>query len=168
MSEATPPPLRFEEGGLNDARVIALLQLHVDRATAETARGSAHALDVARLKTPDIRFWSLWDGDTLAAVGALRRLDARAGEEAQGEIKSMHVAQAMRGRGCGAAMVRHIVSAARAMGLTRLSLETGAWDYFIPARALYARCGFTECGPFGDYAPDPSSRFFTLELTKAA
>ena len=46
----------------------------------------------------------------------------------------------------------------------RLSLETGSWDYFRPARALYARHGFVECLPFADYAPDPNSVFMSLEL----
>jgi putative acetyltransferase len=76
----------------------------------------------------------------------------------------MHTAEAARGRGVGAAMLRHIVGRARAAGLARLSLETGAWPYFAPARALYARHGFVECGPFGDYRPDPHSVFMTLAL----
>ena len=46
--------------------------------------------------------------------------------------------------------------------MARLSLETGSWPYFAPARALYARHGFTECGPFGDYREDPNSVFMTL------
>ena len=162
MTGATTELIRFVEGDLEDPHVVALLRTHVDRAIAETARGSAHALDFSALKGAEIRFWSLWQGEHLAAIGALRRLDAR-----QGEIKSMHVAEALRGCGHGAAMVRHITDAARDMGLARLSLETGAWDYFIPARALYARCGFSECGPFGDYADDPNSCFFTRALNRA-
>ena len=35
---------------------------------------------------------------------------------------------------------------------------------FAPARALYARAGFTECGPFGDYRPSITSTFMTLLL----
>ena len=65
----------------------------------------------------------------------------------------------------GAAGLARFSTAARAAGLTRLSLETGAWPYFAPARALYARHGFVEGPPFGDYAPDPNSVFMTLDLT---
>ena len=97
--------------------------------------------------------------DTVVAVGALRRLSAD-----HGELKSMHTAQAARGRGVGSAMLRHIMAAARARGMSRLSLETGSWAYFAPARALYARHGFVECGPFGEYREDPNSVFMTLEL----
>jgi putative acetyltransferase len=64
-------------------------------------------------------------------------------------------------------MLRHILEAARADGLARLSLETGSWAYFEPARALYASRGFVECSPFGEYAPDPNSVFMTLELRRA-
>jgi putative acetyltransferase len=151
--------LRIREGGLDDPRVVELLETHLIRARAETAPGSAHALDLSGLRSSDVRFWSAWDGDTLAGVGALKRLGAD-----HGEVKSMHTAEAMRRRGVGAAILRHIIDAARARGMSRLSLETGSWPYFAPARALYARHGFVECPPFGDYRPDPNSVFMTLEL----
>jgi putative acetyltransferase len=147
------------EGGLDDPRVVALLHTHVSRARAETARGSAHALDLAALRAPEITFWSAWEGDAVVGVGALKRLSAD-----HGEVKSMHTAEAARGRGVGSALLRQIVATARAAGMSRLSLETGAWPYFAPARALYARHGFVECGPFGDYREDPNSVFMTLVL----
>jgi putative acetyltransferase len=64
----------------------------------------------------------------------------------------------------GTAMLLNIVEAARAMGLSRLSLETGSWPYFLPAREFYKRHGFLECPPFGEYVPDPNSVFMTLDL----
>jgi putative acetyltransferase len=151
--------LRIEEGGLDDPRVVDLLRLHVARARAETAPGSAHALDLSGLRAPEVRFWSAWDGDEVVGVGALKRLDV-----AHGEIKSMHTAEAARGRGVGSALLRRIMAEALAGGIRRLSLETGSWPYFLPARALYARHGFVECGPFGDYREDPNSIFMTLAL----
>ncbi len=114
---------------------------------------------MAALQQPGINFWAIWDGDAVAGVGALRDLG-----DGHGEVKSMHTALAMRGRGIGSAMVRHIVDTARVRGYRRLSLETGATDYFAPARALYARHGFTECAPFVGYRPDPNSVFLTLDL----
>ena len=147
------------EGQLDDPRVIDLLRIHVTRAVAETARGSAHALDLSGLKTPDIRFFTAWDGDTLLGCGALRRF-----APGHGELKSMHTAEAHRGKGTGDAMVRRLIETGREMGLTRLSLETGSWPYFKPAHRLYERHGFRDCPPFGDYAPDQNSRFMTLAL----
>ena len=151
--------LRVVDGGLDDPRVVAMLQHHVARARAETAAGSAHALDLAGLRAPEVSFWSVWEGDGLVGVGALKRLSAE-----HGEIKSMHTAEPARGRGVGSALVRHIMAEARARGMRRLSLETGSWPYFLPARALYARHGFVECGPFGDYREDPNSVFMTVDL----
>jgi putative acetyltransferase len=151
--------LRIEEGGLDDPRVIALLALHVSRARAVTPPGSAHALDLSGLKAPSITFWSGWDGEALATIGALKRMSVE-----DGEVKSMHTAEALRRRGHGRAMLAHIIDAARAQGLARLWLETGSFAYFDAARALYARAGFVECDPFGDYRPDPNSTFMTLAL----
>jgi putative acetyltransferase len=139
--------------------VVALLQLHLTRARAETALGSAHALDLSGLRAPDMSFWSVWEGSELLGVGALKQLTAE-----HGEVKSMHTVEAARGRGVASALVRHIIAEAQARGMRRLSLETGTWPYFLPARALYARHGFVECGPFGDYRPDPNSVFMTLPL----
>lgn len=76
----------------------------------------------------------------------------------------MHTTQAMRRRGAGRAILRHIIATARADGMSRLSLETGSWEYFRPAWALYGSHGFVECPPFADYAPDPNSIFMSLEL----
>lgn len=155
--------VRIVDGGLDDARVVALLRTHVSRALAETARGSVHALDVPGLRAPDIAFWSAWEGEgdgaAVVGVAALRALSPE-----HGEVKSMHTAEARRGRGIGRALLRRVVDAARARGMTRLSLETGASPYFASARALYARHGFVECAPFGEYAPDPNSVFMTLAL----
>jgi putative acetyltransferase len=151
--------MHIVEGGLDDPRVVALLHTHVTRARAETARGSAHALDLAGLRAPEITFWSVWEGDEVVGVGALKRLSTD-----HGEVKSMHTAEAARGRGVGSALLREIMVTARARGMRRLSLETGSWPYFQPARALYARHGFVEGGPFGEYRQDPNSVFMTLEL----
>jgi putative acetyltransferase len=151
--------MRIVEGGLDDPRVVALLDLHVTRARAETARGSAHALDLAGLRAPEVTFWSAWEGDEVVGVGALKRLTAD-----HGEIKSMHTAETARGRGVGSAILHHIMAAARTRGMTRLSLETGSWPYFAAARSLYARHGFVVCEPFGDYRDDPNSVFMTLSL----
>lgn len=146
-------------GGLDDPRVVTLLESHLSRARAETARGSAHALDLAELRARGIAFWSAWENDLPVAIGALRRLSAE-----HGELKSMYTAEEARGRGVGTALLRHIMEAARAQGITRLSLETGSWPYFAPARALYAKHGFIECPPFGDYVADPNSVFMERRL----
>lgn len=151
--------LRIVDGGLDDPRVIALLRFHFDTNVAVTPRGSAHVFDLERLKQPDIRFWSAWQGDTLQGTGALKQIDGTSGE-----VKSMHTEQGARRAGVGSAILLHIMSEAKRMGLRRLNLETGSFDYFAPARALYARHGFTPCAPFEGYGDDPNSTFMTRAL----
>ena len=153
--------MNITPGDLTDPRVVDLLQHHLTTARAHTAPGSAHALDVGALQTPDVTFWTAWDGDTLLAVGALKRL-----ADDHGEVKSMHTAEQARRQGAASAMLQTIIASARARGMSRLSLETGSWDYFLPAHALYRKHGFIECQPFGDYAPDPNSIFMTLDLAR--
>lgn len=151
--------MKIIDGGLEDPRVQALLAHHFHTARAATAPGSAHALDLAGLKSPDIHFWSAWEGDQVVGVAALKRLS-----DSHGEIKSMHTEQSHRRKGTGSAMLQHVIAMARQMGLRRLSLETGSWPYFQPARAFYKSHGFVECPAFGNYVPDPNSTFMTLEL----
>jgi putative acetyltransferase len=154
--------MRIIDGDFYDARVLNLLRIHLTTARANTAHGSAHGLDVAGLQAPDIDFWTIWDDETLLGCGALKRLAAD-----HGEVKSMHTVEAVRRKGAGSAMLRHIIATARGRGMARLSLETGSWDFFRPARAFYRRHGFVECGPFADYVLDPNSVFMTLDLRAA-
>ena len=139
--------------------VYALLEEHLRNMYELSPPESVHALDVSRLKGPDITFWSVRDGDTLLGCGALKEIDPE-----HGEVKSMRTPQALRRRGAGRAVLIHILSEARRRGYKRLSLETGSMDVFLPAQKLYESFGFTYCGPFADYKPDPYSVFMTLTL----
>lgn len=142
------------------ADVLALLQEHLDDMYATSPPESVHALDVERLHTPDITFVTARaDDGTLLGCGALKQHDATLGE-----LKSMRTTAAARGRGVGAAVLGHLLDVARDRGLARVSLETGAEEYFAPARRLYARHGFVPCAPFADYTHDPLSVYLTLAL----
>jgi len=81
----------IKNGDLTDARVLALLELHLTRSRAETATGSAHALDIAALQHPDLRFWTIWQSQNLVGMGALKRLSTD-----HGEVKSMRTVKAAR------------------------------------------------------------------------
>lgn len=154
--------MRIIQGDFSDERVIDLLDIHLSSSRAETPPGSAHALDLSRLQSPDISFWTIWDDQVLLGCGALKRLSSD-----HGEIKSMHTAKGMRRRGVATAMLCHVIASARACGMSRLSLETGSQEYFRPARELYKSHGFVECPPFGDYVPDPNSVFMSLDLRES-
>jgi putative acetyltransferase len=122
---------------------------------------SKHALDLDDLRKPEITFWSVMDGATLVGCGAIKRLDA-----SYAEVKSMRTAPARRGDGIASMLLEHIITEAKRMGLTRLSLETGSYKFFVPARSrrLYEKFGFDYCEPFADYQADPNSVFMTRHL----
>ncbi|MGH2832193.1 MAG: GNAT family N-acetyltransferase, partial [Solirubrobacteraceae bacterium] len=91
--------------------------------------------------------------------GAIKRLD-----DHHGEIKSMRVAPACRGIGVASMLLTYLIAEAERTGFLRLSLETGASEFFERARRLYHKYGFELCGPFADYTLDPNSVFMTKAL----
>ena len=158
-----PVSIEIRDGGIDDPQVQDLLRHHLATARAETGNGSAHALEVDALRSTDMSFWSAWEGGRLLGVGALKRLS-----ETHGEVKSMHTDKSYRRSGVGSALLGHIISVASASGIGRLSLETGAWPYFEPARTFYKNHGFAKCAPFADYKLDENSVFMTLDLQRVA
>jgi putative acetyltransferase len=120
---------------------------------------SKHALDLDGLRRPEVTFWAVRDGGTVVGCGAIKRLDRH-----HAEVKSMRTAVARKRSGIASLLLGHIIDEARAMGYTRLSLETGSDDFFAPARRLYEKFGFDYCEPFADYLPDPLSVFMTRTL----
>jgi putative acetyltransferase len=154
-------PMQIRTDDLTGTDVIGLLKAHLDYCRASSPPESVHALDLDGLRAKNVTFWSIWDGQRLLGCGALKELDP-----GHGEIKSMHTKASERGKGVAAAVVKHIISAARSRGYQRISLETGADEAFAPARALYARFGFVLTHPFADYRLDPYSIFMTLDLIR--
>lgn len=140
------------EDDLTGCAIVQLLQMHLDEMQRWSPACRVHAMPIERLRKADVTFWSAWDGDRLAGCGALKQLDP-----AHGEIKSMRAAPEYRGRGAGKAILLHIIAVARLRGYSRLSLETGRPDAFLPARSLYEAHGFAECAPFGNYVSDDFS-----------
>jgi putative acetyltransferase len=144
---------------LNGPEIIQLLQEHLHSMTLHSPPESIHALDIEKLRKPDITFWTVWQDSKLIGCGALKELD-----DAHGEIKSMRTASAHLRKGVATAMLTHILEEARRRSYRRLSLETGSVEAFAPARSLYARFGFKPCAPFAEYVEDPYSVFMTIEL----
>ena len=144
---------------LRGPEIKELLEAHLELMRAITPPESVYALDLAGLRAPEVTFWTMWIDEELLCCGALKEISP-----AHGEIKSMHTVARARGRGLARKMVEHILTEAHARKYTRLSLETGSFDAFIPARTLYADFGFQMTDPFGDYEFDPNSAYMTLEL----
>lgn len=150
---------RIEEDDLSGREVAQLLRLHLDEMHRWSPPESVHAMPIERLREDDVTFYSAWDGLRLAACGALKQIDPR-----HGELKSMRAHPDYRGMGAGKAMLAHLMAEAEARGYSRLSLETGRPEAFLPARRLYESNGFAECAPFGNYRDDPFSVCMTREL----
>ena len=144
---------------LSGPEIAEFLDEHVQEMRAFTPLESKHALDLDGLRKPEITFWSVMDDDTLVGCGAIKRLD-----DGHAELKSMRTAPTRKGSGIASHLLEHIITEARQMGFTRLSLETGAAEFFRPARKLYEKFGFDYCEPFADYRPDPHSVFMTRAL----
>lgn len=155
----TPSALRFEVDDLTRGVVLDLLRFHVAQAHANSPAEAVHAFDVARLRGPEIRFRTVWDGETLIGMGALKTLDA-----AHGEIKSMRVVDGRQGQGIGRAILEHLLDAAREAGMARVSLETGGNDAFASARAMYERAGFVPVDGFAGYRSGPFTRCYARRL----
>ena len=150
---------RIAEDDPRRPEIRALLERHLTFARAQTPPEHSFALDVAGLLDPSVSLFSVRADGSVLGIGAIKRLGPH-----HAEIKSMHTAEAARGRGIGRAMLAHLLNVARARGFRRVSLETGTMAAFAPARALYEGAGFVPCGPFGDYWPSEDNMFMTLDL----
>ncbi|OFI34419.1 GNAT family N-acetyltransferase [Alteromonas lipolytica] len=157
MSHSTALQIGIDDPASED--VIALLEEHLADMYATSPPESVHALDVSKLKTPAITFFTARAGGKLMGCIAIKRLN-----ETQGEIKSMRTPTASRRSGAGKQLLAYLIDYARHNGYQTLWLETGSMAFFEPARQLYSAHGFAFCGPFADYTEDPNSCFMCKAL----
>jgi len=121
--------MKIELDDLSRPEIHALLDEHLQSMYAVSPPESVHALDLGKLRKPEITFWSAWDGSLLLGCGALKQLDPT-----HGEIKSMRTPSAIRRRGAGRAILTHIIAVARARNYERLSRETVRCRHSRPRR----------------------------------
>ena len=147
------------EGNFDHPEVNELLTKHFIELRAASPEGSTHVLDIPGLKDPSIRFWSLWESENLFGCGALKFLDKE-----HGEFKSIRIHDNFRNKGNGIKVVNHLINEAKKLNIRRLSIETGAGNFFIPARKLFKRCDFKICKPFAHYKNDVNSIYLTRQI----
>ena len=147
------------EGNFDNLEVNDLLKKHFIELRSVSPAGSTHVLDINGLKDPSIKFWSLWENNELVGCGALKFL-----EKKHGEFKSIRVADNYRKTGIGEKIIEHLIEEAKKLEVSKLSIETGAGNFFLPARKLFSKFGFKKCPPFAHYKIDPNSCYFTLDL----
>ena len=151
----------IREDDLTGDEIINFLREHLDEMHEITPPESIHTLDLEALRSPDITFWTVWEGEELLGCGALKELDTKSGE-----IKSMRTAVAHRGQGVASMILQHILVEAGKRNYLRLNLETGALPAFEPARCFYLSHGFEYRSPFADYTEDPNTVFMTRLLAR--
>ena len=148
--------LKSIEGNFDHPEVNELLNDHFIELRAASPEGSTHVLDIPGLKSSSIKFWSLWNDYQLVGCGALKFL-----EKDHGEFKSIRVHNNFRKKGNGIKVINHLIDEAKKLKIKRLSIETGAGEFFNPARKLFDKCGFKPCPPFAHYKEDINSLYFT-------
>jgi len=144
------------EGNFDNPKVHELLSKHFVELRAASPEGSAHVLDIPGLKVSSIKFWSLWQDENLIGCGALKFLD-----KGHGEFKSIRIHDNFRNKGYGINVINHLINEAKKLKIKKLSIETGAGDFFLPARKLFKKCKFEECQPFAHYKEDVNSVYLT-------
>ncbi len=154
--------LEIREDDLQGAPTRELLRLHLAGMHANSPPGSVFALDLSGLQDPAVTVWTAWRGAAIAGIGALKQVGP-----ARGEVKSMRTHPDFLRQGVAAALLEHIIAAARARGMTVLSLETGSGPAFEPALALYRRRGFVDGEAFADYVRSEFNQFLHLDLAES-
>ena len=149
--------LKSIEGNFDNPNVHELLIKHFIELRSVSPEGSTHVLDIAGLKDPTIKFWSLWEENDLVGVGALKFLDKE-----HGEFKSIRVNDKFRNKKNGIKIIDHLINEAQKLNVKKLSLETGAGEFFLPARKLFISSGFKVCEPFSHYKDDDNSVYMSL------
>ena len=149
--------LKSIEANFDNPEVYEFLIKHFIELKSVSPEGSTHVLDIGGLKDPSIKFWSLWENNSLLGSGAIKFLDKK-----HGEFKSIRVNDKFRRKGYGIAVINHLIEKSKKQGIERLSLETGAGEFFTPARKLFIKCGFKVCNPFSHYKNDVNSVYMSM------
>jgi putative acetyltransferase len=152
--------LKSIEGNFNNPQVHKLLIKHFIELRSVSPKGSTHVLDINGLKDSTIKFWSLWEENNLMGCGALKFIDIE-----HGEFKSIRVNDKFRNKKYASKVIDHLIEEAKKLNIRRLSLETGAGKFFIPARKLFAKCGFKITKPFSHYKKDINSVYMSMLIS---
>ncbi|KAF2725505.1 N-acetyltransferase GCN5 [Polychaeton citri CBS 116435] len=181
----TASSLTIRKADFADPALISLIKIHSAYCNSpdnNVPGEETNVLDIVALQQPNVTLWtvhglptasspspSTTGTEALLGCGALKTLPASASSnghlaEPCGELKSMHTTAASRRQGVGAQMLDYIMSEARRQGLKRLYLETGTTEAFVATNRFYARHGFEECGPYGDYPVQKNSCFRVKQL----
>lgn len=148
--------ISLERPDTADARAL-IIELEAHLAPLYPAE-SRHGYSVEKLIDEGVAFFVIRVNATPAGCGGVKLFGTD-----YGEIKRMYVRPHFRGLGLAKLILDHLASYARDRGVTLLRLETGIYQH--EAIGLYERAGFQSIPPFGEYKPDPLSRFYEKLIT---
>lgn len=152
---STTTVISLERPDSEDAiTLITELEADLDPLYPKTSR---HGYSVEKLLREGVFFFVIRDNGVLIGCGGVQFF----GND-YGEIKRMYVRPQFRGRGFARLMLDHLSEYTCSNGINVLRLETGIHQH--DAIALYERAGFRSISPFGDYKPDPLSRFYEKQI----
>jgi putative acetyltransferase len=118
---------------------------------------SRHGYSVEKLIDENVPFFIIRVNGTPVGCGGVKLFGTE-----YGEIKRMYIRPQFRGLGYAKLMLDHLSEYARSRGVGLLRLETGIAQQ--EAIGLYERAGFSSIPPFGEYKPDPLSRFYEKRI----
>ena len=134
--------------------LIAELEAHLDPLYPSESR---HGYSVEKLLRQGVYFFVIRDNGVPIGCGGVQFFGSD-----YGEIKRMYIRPQFRGLGFARLMLDHLSEYTRSNGINVLRLETGIHQH--AAIALYERAGFRSVPPFGEYKPDPLSRFYEKQI----
>ena len=149
------------EGNFDNKDVDKLLRKHFVELRSVSPAGSTHVLNIEGLKDTSIKFWSMWINNELIGCGALKFLN-----NDHGEFKSIRVADKFRKKGNGIKIINKLIEKAEKLNIKKISVETGAGNFFKPARELFILSGFKLCKPFAHYREDINSVYMSMVIKK--
>jgi ribosomal protein S18 acetylase RimI-like enzyme len=118
---------------------------------------SRHGYSVEKLLRQGVAFFVIRHEGVLVGCGGVQLFGSE-----YAEIKRMYIRPQFRGMGLAGLMLDHLAEYSRSNGVKLLRLETGVHQH--EAIGLYERAGFKLVPPFGDYKPDPNSRFYEKRI----
>lgn len=136
---------------------IALIDELEEHLSSLYPRESRHGYSVEKLLAQGVAFFLVRDKGKAVGCGGIQLFGKN-----YGELKRMYVRPQYRGSGFGKTMLMHLSDYARAHGVDVLRLETGIHQG--AAIGLCESFGFRSIPPFGEYKPDPLSRFYEKRL----
>ena len=153
MSGATIISLESPDSA-DAVELIAELEAHLDPLYPTESR---HGYSVEKLLRQGVSFFVIRENGVPIGCGGVQFFGSD-----YGEIKRMYIRPQFRGLGFARLMLDHLSEFTRTNGINVLRLETGIHQH--DAIALYERAGFRSIPPFGDYKPDPLSKFYEKQI----